>query len=96
MLKKIVEVNLSDYFQNFELDNNIIYMDVKEEYYNKIHDIFNHDLPYINQFFNEFFIIDYEELGTFMLKIKPNIKDLNKFKQNVIYLKRCLDRKIND
>lgn len=102
MLLEIIQKYLDKYFNNFEIYEDIIYMDVNEEYYDKIHDLFEKHLDSLNFKYEKYFTINYEEFGTFYIDINKyllNINPLNfysEFEYNISLLREFIDSHIYD
>lgn len=82
----IINKYLKDIFDIEVAEEGFIYLDVKEYYFDQVHDILVQFIDHFNNYNRTVFTIGYEDIGTFYLKFDPFIND-SIFEEKIIYLR---------
>lgn len=85
----IIEKYLKDIFDIEVADEGFIYLNVKDEYFDQVHDILVQYIDYINNYNRTVFEIGYEDVGTFYIKFNQFTND-SLFEEKIRYLKSLL------
>lgn len=85
----IIEKYLKDIFDIEVADEGFVYLDVKDEYFDQVHDILIQYIDYINNYNRTVFEIGYEDVGTFYIKFNQFTND-SLFEEKIRYLKTLL------
>lgn len=85
----IIEKYLKDIFDIEVVDEGFIYLNVKDEYFDQVHDILVQYIDYINNYNRTVFEIGYEDVGTFYIKFNQFTND-SLFEEKIRYLKSLL------
>lgn len=85
----IIEKYLKDIFDIEVTDEGFVYLDVKDEYFDQVHDILIQYIDYINNYNRTVFEIGYEDVGTFYIKFNQFTND-SLFEEKIRYLRTLL------
>lgn len=85
----IIEKYLKDIFDIEVADEGFVYLDVKDEYFDQVHDILIQYIDYVNNYNRTVFEIGYEDVGTFYIKFNQFTND-SLFEEKIRYLKTLL------
>lgn len=85
----IIEKYLKEIFDIEVADEGFVYLDVKDEYFDQVHDILIQYIDYVNNYNRTVFEIGYEDVGTFYIKFNQFTND-SLFEEKIRYLKTLL------
>lgn len=82
----IINQYLKDIFDIEVAEEGFIYLDVKDDYFDQVHDILVQFIDYFNSYNRTVFTIGYEDVGTFYIKFDPFVND-GIFEEKIRYLR---------